>query len=483
MQNITSEIAKIFNNCGIHLKSAELSAFSYFYEMLEKYNDEYDLSRIKKFDDMIIKHFVDSIFPIDYYQLKSPLIDIGTGAGFPGLPIKILKPDLEIILAEPKKSRVVFMEKIITGLNLKNVTVYPHIVNNKTDLKVNSVITRAFSSIDQTLDIVRDFLPVGGLVNFMKGPQADKDSSQMSDINKSCFSLINQKEYCLPTTHHSRSLLVYKKEKGSVIKYYNIQKNLENKAVVIESSSNEKYKLLKKIAANNKKTGKTIVSGIKIIRDLYKSLPDKCGEIIIFDNFKSNDDAFNDIVADFEKRNNVIILKKGLFNELDTSNNDMPLMTVDVPEIPLLDKNCLRSRFLMIPFQDPANVGSVIRSALAFGINDIILLEECANPYHSKSVRSSGGAVFCMNFFKGPSINDLELLQKNIEIISIDKSGKNLKDFNFPEHFILLPGLEGQGLPEHLKKQSVSIKIDGRVESLNASVAVSIILHHLADKV
>jgi 16S rRNA (guanine527-N7)-methyltransferase len=132
---------------------------------------------------------------------------------------------------------------------------------------------------------------------------------------------------------------------------------------------------------------------------------------------------------------------------------------------------------LFVPFQDPENVGAVIRSAVAFGAAGIILLAEAANPYHPKSVRASGGSVFKAGLREGPSIRDLP---QDLPVVPLSKDGKRISDFKFPAKFGLLPGIEGPGLPERFRHAGVSIPISAEVESLNAVVATAIALFEWA---
>jgi 16S rRNA (guanine527-N7)-methyltransferase len=129
---------------------------------------------------------------------------------------------------------------------------------------------------------------------------------------------------------------------------------------------------------------------------------------------------------------------------------------------------------LMIPFQDPENVGAVIRSAVAFGAQMVILLGECAHPYHPKTLRASGGAVLYAPLFQGPSIKDLP---EDMPVLTLSPDGKDISEFRFPKRFAVLPGLEGKGLPNHLRRHAYSIPIRPDVESLNAAAATSIVLY------
>ena len=110
---------------------------------------------------------------------------------------------------------------------------------------------------------------------------------------------------------------------------------------------------------------------------------------------------------------------------------------------------------------------------MAFGAAAIIMLAEAANPYHPKSVRASGGAVFRANLLEGPSIQDLS---QDLPVVALSKEGKGISDFKFPAKFGLLPGIEGPGLPDRFRKAGVSIPVSREVESLNAVVATAVAL-------
>jgi tRNA G18 (ribose-2'-O)-methylase SpoU len=170
-------------------------------------------------------------------------------------------------------------------------------------------------------------------------------------------------------------------------------------------------------------------------------------------------------------------LESALFNELDTFGTDYPLLVVKVPEIPLYDSSIRTPPLLLlVPFQDPSNVGAVIRSAVAFDLTTIMLLDEAASPYHPKSIRASGGYVFAASFVRGPSIRSIDI--PGIPVIGLSSSGVPMSSFTFPEPCALLPGIEGPGLPDApWLTEKVAIPISPRVESLNAAVATAIALY------
>jgi len=170
-----------------------------------------------------------------------------------------------------------------------------------------------------------------------------------------------------------------------------------------------------------------------------------------------------------------------LYETLDLFGTSYPIVLVKIEEVPKwtpsegLSEGCT----LFVPFQDPENVGAVIRSAVAFGAAEIVLLAEAANPFHPKSVRASGGAVFRANLLEGPSIQDLP---DDLPVVPLSKEGKRISDFKFPAKFGLLPGIEGPGLPDRFRKTAVSIPISRQVESLNAVVATAVALFVWAEQ-
>src|SRR5262249_3362855 len=154
-----------------------------------------------------------------------------------------------------------------------------------------------------------------------------------------------------------------------------------------------------------------------------------------------------------------------------------PLLLVSVPPIPAWSDETPwpRGCTLFVPFQDPENVGAVIRSAAAFGAARIVLLREAAHPFHPRAGRAAGSALFQLPFYHGPSLAELRV--ENVPLIALDTTGTELFDAPFPDTFALVVGVEGPGLPDHLRKgelRRIAMKPD--VESLNAATAAAIAL-------
>jgi 16S rRNA (guanine527-N7)-methyltransferase len=485
--NISDKISAKFKASGIELAEGELLRFTKLYSLLTEHNSELDLTRLKSADDIIIKHFVDSVYFLDRVSIPSPLIDIGTGPGFPGVPIKIMRPETGLILAEPRHRRVTFLRMLIEELEFEDVEIYPHLVTDKSFFDVKSVITRALESVDETLTRTSHFLPEGGLVYFMKGPGSGEDVGKLSGQNKRLFSLEDDFSYTLPGTSYQRRLAVYRCIQQRFRKTYRIMKDEKmTEGAAVTSGDNRRFKQLKKLTGTDgiKKQGKVLVSGKKIIEELTHNSEITREEMIIFDGYVEKDEVFNKIINSFSESGRLLVMKKSLYNQLDTIKTEMPLLTAGIPEINEWDYTIGKGCTLIIPFQDPVNTGSIIRSAAGFGIEKAVLLREAANPFHPKSIRSSGGYVFKMKFYSGPSIHEISALadENNLEVVALDSGGRDIRSFQFPEKFLLLPGLEGEGVPAELKKHSVSIGLSPGIESLNASVAASIFMFQWAGR-
>jgi TrmH family RNA methyltransferase len=166
-------------------------------------------------------------------------------------------------------------------------------------------------------------------------------------------------------------------------------------------------------------------------------------------------------------------LSKTLFEKIDTLGTQSPIL--------VLKKNVIEpwdfgktppGLHLLVPLGDPTNLGALARSAEAFGITDLILLQEAASPFLPKALKASAGSLTRLKLWKGPSIHALP----PSPIFTLDLTGQILNQVQWPERVLLLLGEEGAGVPEHPAWKKISIPTL-KVESLNATVAASIALY------
>lgn len=188
--------------------------FAKFYVLLMQNQQKENMTRLVSIKDVAIKHFIDSIIVNKLTPLKFPLMDMGTGPGFPGIPLKIiLGPEKKVILAEGVQRRVNFLKKVRQDLGLQNLDIIGRNVDKDFVYPVQGVITRAVEDTRNTLGNVMNCLQTGGCVYLMKGPGVDPEIEVAENIWGEFYKLEKNKAYTLPNTTYERRLLVYRKIK------------------------------------------------------------------------------------------------------------------------------------------------------------------------------------------------------------------------------------------------------------------------------
>lgn len=175
-------------------------------------------------------------------------------------------------------------------------------------------------------------------------------------------------------------------------------------------------------------------------------------------------------------------LSSQLFKQIDLFGTNHPIIVAQKPSLQAWSPTSTSDGLtLLCPIGNPDNLGSLIRSATAFGVESFVLLKEACSPFHPKSVRSSSGTLWKQNFFSGPSIHDIQPTQDNW--FALDAKGTPLPQVKWHEQkrIILLVGEEGPGLPNNLKNNLnlLSVPIMSDIESLNATIATSIALYEI----
>lgn len=228
---------------------------------------------------------------------------------------------------------------------------------------------------------------------------------------------------------------------------------------MIASRYNAQFKELKSILEPKgaKKAGKVLVSGRKIVPEMMNAALAVIAE----------DGAWPESLKQEKK---IVWLDHALFRDLDVFGTHFPLLLCPLPEMPAWTESPPAGLELVLSLQDPANLGAVLRSAEAFGASRVVLLKECAFPFHPKSIRASSGSCFRVPLLQGPSQKDFS----DAAAVGLDPHGTPLTEFAWPGDCRLLVGEEGQGLPPAFTGKKISIPMTPKLDSLNATIAASI---------
>ncbi len=213
----------------LKIDSDQLDSFEKIMSLLLEWNEKINLTAIKDPTEIVVKHFIDSILPltyIDQYGLDlSSMLDMGTGAGFPGIPLKIMLPDSYLVLADSLKKRVDYLDLVIEELNMKKVhTVHGRAeeIGQDQDFRQNStlVLSRAVASMNILAEYCLPLVKVGGHFLAFKGPEFEDDLNAAQNAIKILGGeVIGVESLELPRITDRRTLIFIKKIKSTPKKF------------------------------------------------------------------------------------------------------------------------------------------------------------------------------------------------------------------------------------------------------------------------
>ena len=222
-----SHFQKILEKWEIPFSSEQQEQFVTYYEMLVEKNKVMNLTAITEFDEVLDKHFLDSIALARYVDLTTSisLIDLGTGAGFPGMPLKIMFPNLKVTLADSLNKRIVFLDEVIGELGLTDIqTVHAR----AEDLAHNSdyreqydyCVSRAVANLSSLSEYCLPFVRIGGTFISYKSGEIEEE---LAAAKKAIFLLGGQFDQVIPFqlegTDLGRSFVLINKDKKTAKTY------------------------------------------------------------------------------------------------------------------------------------------------------------------------------------------------------------------------------------------------------------------------
>ncbi len=209
---------------GVILTDKQIHEYKVYAQLLKEWNNVMDLTAICEEEAIIEKHFYDSLLSVRNVKYDcQKILDIGSGAGFPGLVLKIAFPSLRMTLLEPTSKRVKFLNEVINVLNLKDV----HAVNLRAEEFIEGnrelfdlVTARAVSKLNILLELAIPFLKVNGKFIALKGSKVEEEIKEaknaLSILSARIITNISEK---LITESDNRSILIIEKTNNTLIKY------------------------------------------------------------------------------------------------------------------------------------------------------------------------------------------------------------------------------------------------------------------------
>lgn len=223
----TSKFRRDLDSFGINLTEPQIENFLIYYEMLVEWNQVMNLTAITEYDDVLKKHFVDSMSLVKAYDVtkKSSVLDVGTGAGFPGLVLKIAFPELQVTLLDSLRKRIQFLDAVIDKLHLSGVeTIHGRAEDfskpGKLREKYDLCVSRAVANLSTLSEYCLPFLKVHGLFISYKSEKVFEEAAAAEKaITVLGGKMKEQIEFQLPDSDIYRNLVVIEKTKRTPEKY------------------------------------------------------------------------------------------------------------------------------------------------------------------------------------------------------------------------------------------------------------------------
>lgn len=219
------ELSQKLKQIGIEITKTQTAQFYEYMELLIEWNKKINLTSIVEEKEIILKHFVDSLTISKYIKENDNIADIGTGAGFPGIPLKIIKPKNNFVLIDSLNKRINFLNEVINKNKLERIhTIHARaeeIGHNKTYRNQFDIITsRAVAKLNVLLEYMMPLLKIGGKCICLKGPNVDEELEEAKSAMMILGGEIEKKEeIILPDLDNKRTIIIVKSVKQLPNKY------------------------------------------------------------------------------------------------------------------------------------------------------------------------------------------------------------------------------------------------------------------------
>ncbi len=224
-KEVVEKLKQQSKELGILLNEEQIEQFYKYMDLLLEWNQKINLTAITEPEEIIQKHFVDSITIEKYLNKNAEIIDVGTGAGFPGIPLKIIRPDLKITLLDSLNKRVNFLNNVIENLELSSIySIHARVEEfgkvSQYREKFDVATSRAVANLATLSEYLIPLVKQGGYAISMKGSEVNEEIEQ----SKKAINILGGKiekvdTFKLPQSDITRNIIVIKKEKQTPNKY------------------------------------------------------------------------------------------------------------------------------------------------------------------------------------------------------------------------------------------------------------------------
>jgi 16S rRNA (guanine527-N7)-methyltransferase len=201
---------------GLTLTETQLALFETYRETLLLWNSKMNLVSLQSDLDLPVRHFIDSLTLLPYLPaVPVSVLDIGSGAGFPAIPIKIVRTDLHMTLLEASRKKSSFLKEVVRKLGLQGISVLnsrlEELLRNDPKPSFDLIVSRATLKLP---DLVEQGLPLlkdGGFLAAMKGPGVEEERAALDSLKNMCFRIVGNYSFALPLTGDHRNILLVDK--------------------------------------------------------------------------------------------------------------------------------------------------------------------------------------------------------------------------------------------------------------------------------
>lgn len=220
-------LKRLLSERGISLSEQQNAQFDLYYQELVNWNEKMNLTSITEKDEVAVKHFFDSLSAAFFMSFQGPLsiCDVGSGAGFPGIPLKILFPDLRLTIVDSLAKRLKFLDQLVSVLDLDQV----HLEHDRAETfghraeareQYDRVMARAVANLSVLSEYCLPLVRTGGLFIAMKGLNASQEMTDAQQAIKKLGGSVHRKiDLELPESMGSRTIIIIRKDRPTPVKY------------------------------------------------------------------------------------------------------------------------------------------------------------------------------------------------------------------------------------------------------------------------